>query len=133
MEQLNKETLTSYLKTVNILNVLAEEIFDYIKSNYEEYLEYGRYSSLDKWELDEDGMIIKYYDYGYDLYISSSKTIPTDALLNNTWKEFIDDYFNKLKAEKEANKAVSAAKEKENRKKLFEELKQEFGDGTMGI
>ena len=130
-EKLTKEVLEGYLNGLYIIDTLAEEIFRYIKSNYQEYLEFGRYSCLDEWKLDEDELSIKYYDHGYDLYeYRWFEDIPVDTLLNDTWKAFIDDHFNKLKAKKEANKAASDAREKEMRKKLFEELKQEFEDGN---
>ena len=131
---LTKEILESYLKGLYAIEALVEEIFGYIKSNYEKYLKFGKYSCLDEWKLDEDSLQIKYYDYGYDLYeYSWFEDIPLDTLFNDTWKEFIDVHFNKLKAEKEANKVANEAKEKEMRKKLFEELKQEFEDGDKEI
>lgn len=128
--KVTKEILDGYLNGFDAIDELVKEIFIYIKSNYQEYLEFGRHSCLERWELDEDELSIKYYDHGYDLYeYRWFEDIPVDTLLNNTWKEFIDKHFNKLIREKEAKKAASEAREKEIRKKMFEKLKQEFEDG----
>lgn len=128
--KVTKEILDGYLNGFDAIEELVEEIFKYIKSNYQEYLDFERYSCLDEWKLDKDSLSMKYYDYGYDLYeYCWFDDIPIDVILNDTWKEFIDEHFNKLIREKESKKAASEAKEKEKRKQLYEELKQEFEDG----
>lgn len=128
--KVTKEILDGYLNGLDTIDELVHEIFKYVKSNYQEYLEFGKYSRLDEWKLDENKLSIKYYDRGYDLYdYCWLKDIPVENLLNDTWKEFIDEHFNNLMRKKEANKAASEAREKEQRQKLYEELKQEFENG----
>lgn len=126
--KITKEILDGYLNGLDTIDKLVCEIFKYVKSNYQEYLAFGKYSRLDEWKLDENKLSIKYYDHGYDLYDYCwfFKDIPVDILLNDTWKEFIDEHFNNLMRKKEANKAASEAREKEQRQKLYEELKKEF-------
>lgn len=123
---MTKETIKNYIDGVNAIENKAHEIWKYVHENYEELLEYGKYSRFDKWRLDpEDGLSISYYDHGYDIYdFEYLKPIPFEMIYNDTWKEFIDDIFNK-KIEAIKHEEELARKE---RKELYEQLKQEFED-----
>ena len=123
---MNKEIVKNYLEGEKIIENKAREIWRYIKDNYEEYLEYGKYSRFDKWNLDpNDGLSISYYDHGYDIYENTwINDIPFEVIFNDTWREYIDEIFNK-KIEAEKREKELARKE---RKELYEQLKQEFED-----
>lgn len=121
---MNKETVKNYIDSKNAIDTKAREIWKYIRKNYEEYLEYDKYSRFDEWKLDtKDGLSIRYYDHGYDVYeYTHINDIPLETIYNDTWKEFIDDIFNK-KIERINHEKDLARKE---RKELYEQLKQEF-------
>lgn len=118
-----------YNETRGAIHKLSKEIWSYIYKNYAEYLEFGKDSDFDEWDIDDTDLTIKYLRAYYDLDEHDWFYIPLSVIYNDTWKEFINDYFNKIKAEEEAEKAVREVREKEQRQKLYEKLKQEFEDG----
>ena len=123
---MNKETVKNYIDSNNAIENKAREIWRYIRENYEEYLEYGKYSRFDKWSVDpKDGLSISYYDHGYDIYeYTWINDIPFETIYNNNWKEFIDEIFNKkIEAQKRDEETA-----RNQRKELYEQLKQEFED-----
>ena len=125
-----EEIFNNYIESKKVIETLCYKIWRYIYENYLEFLEYGEYSYFDKWELKDNFLRIKYYDRVYDLYeYTWLPDISLDVIYNDTWKEFIDNYFNKIKAEEEAEKAAKEIKEKIKRHKLYEKLKQEFENG----
>ena len=124
--KINKETFSSYIQSRNDIELLAIAIWNYVRKNYEEYLEYGKCSRYDKWRLDtKNGLSISYYDHGYDIYENTwINDIPFEVIFNDTWKEYIDEIFNKkIEAQKREEEL-----EKKERKELYEQLKQEFED-----
>lgn len=123
------ESCKIYYETRDIIYKLCKEIWSYIYENYAECLEYGRYSAFIDWDLDDTHLSIEYYRTYYDLHESTWFDIPLSVIDNEVWKKFIDDYFSKIKAEIDAEKAIREAREKEKRQKLYEELKQEFENG----
>lgn len=112
-----KEKIEQYLKLQNEIEDLADNIFDYVKQNFIELLEFDRYSTAEDFSVEKDGIRIKYYDQGYDLYETNSLFIPIEHIINNTWK----DYFQGLEDER-INKNIEKL-EKENSYKREQELK----------
>ena len=127
------ETHKDYIEVCNIYNEtrgaidkLCKDIWSYICENYAEYLEYGKYSALDEWDLDDTHLSIEYYRTYYDLHESTLFYIPLSVIYNDTWKEFIDKHFDKIKLEIKAEEELREVDEREKRRKLYEKLKQEF-------
>lgn len=110
-----------YDETCNVINSLCRKIWAYIYDNYAEYLKYGKRSEFDNWDLECDFLCIEYFQNYYE-FDTELFHIPLSVIYNDTWKEFIDNHFNKIKAEE----VDREAKEKEKRRKLYEELKKEF-------
>ena len=125
-----EEIFNNYIESYKAIEALCYKIWRYVYENYLDFLEYGKYSSFDEWELEDNHLSIKYYRTCYDLVDTAwLEDIPLDVIYNDTWKEFIDEHYNKIKAKEEAKKVVREAKEKTKRQKLYEKLKQEFEDG----
>lgn len=118
-----------YNESRSAIYKLSKEIWSYIYENYAKYLEFGRDSYFDEWNLDNADLTIQYYRAHYDLVETDWFHIPLSVIYNDTWKEFIDEHFNKIKAEEEAENEIRETREKEQRQKLYEKLKQEFEDG----
>lgn len=124
-----EEIFNNYIESYKTIDAFCYKIWRYIYQNYLEFLEFGKYSSFDEWELEDNKLLIRYYRTSYDLVETAwVERIPLDVIYNDTWKEFIDNHYNKIKAKEEAEKEVREAKEKIKRQKLYEELKQEFED-----
>lgn len=126
------EIFNNYIESKRAIKNIVKEIWKYIYDNYKDYLEFYSYSSLYEWEVGDKYML--HTDYlsiqysgpqgpSYDLEYFNN--IPLDVIFNDKWKDFIDNIFKKkienIKREEEF--------EKEERKRLYEKLKQEFEDG----
>ena len=49
-------------------------------------IEYGKYANMERveWDYsDENSIVVRYYDHGYDLYESASLSIPADILFDD--------------------------------------------------
>lgn len=117
------EIFKNYTESKKAINKLAREIWDYIDKNYKEYLEYGKYSRLGEWMFKDNHLSISYFrtygDFVEDEWIHG---ISLEMIENDTWKEFIDEIFNQKSDELKREEEF----EKEERRKMYEELKQEF-------
>lgn len=126
---LTQELLDSYLESKLFLDSLVEKVWNYIYDNNYKLLNYDRQSWLYDWEMGHEYLYIEYGGGSQDPNVTSHfEPIPLEVLLNDTWKEFIDEYFCKLIEEEKAEKEAVKAAEKKRRQKLFEELKKEFED-----
>lgn len=85
MNILSKELLDCYLKVRSTINRLSDEIIGYCAERYPDYIAYGEDAAVDEWDIDETEVII--YTQGDEI------TVPIDAILNNKWKEYLDNYF----------------------------------------
>lgn len=132
MENIDYKTL---IKLVEKYDEEASRIFNKLKKADQEaktdILRYGSYSAFERinWDLSyENSIVVSYYDYGYDLYESTSLSIPADILfddkkIDNWIKSIIDA---NLKAKEEAESAKQKAKEEKERQE-YERLKEKFG------
>lgn len=87
--------LRLFIKLQEELYILSSKIFRYAKEKYEGQLAFGRYSSYCDFLLDENGLGIKYDDFGRDysdcVFLPA---IPLDCVADESlWKQFLDDYF----------------------------------------
>ena len=102
-----KEIFNNYIESYKTIDDLCYEIWQYIYKNHLEFfIKYGKHSSYDDWELEDNHLSIKYYHICHDLEDNVCiEDIPLDVIYNDTWKEFIDNRYNKIKAEEEAKKS----------------------------
>ena len=114
---MEKEELKLFIKLHEDLDVLSSKIFRYAKEKYEEQLEYGGFSTDSGFMLDNDGLEIKYFDYGYDCSMQAFlPTIPLDYVVDESlWKQFLDEHFE-----------AKIAKKKEEEKRKSEEEYQRY-------
>lgn len=97
-----KNFVTMYNKLSNII----DEIVEYVGGEwYERIYPY------------EDKIRISYCYRHWGEYDTDDITIPIEHVLNNTWKQYLEDEKKREQQERE---------EKEKRRQLYEELKQEF-------
>ena len=84
-------------------------------------LRYEYYSSFERVEWDEsyeDSIVVRYYDYGYDLYDSTTLLIPADILFDDTkidkWiKSKIDEALEKKEQKRKATEKRQEEKERQ--------------------
>lgn len=94
-------------------------------------LHYGYYSTFHRIEWDdsyEKSIAVRYYDYGYDLYDSTTLLIPADILFDDTkidkWiKSKIDEALEK----KEQKRKDAEKRQEEKERQEYERLKEKFG------
>lgn len=94
-------------------------------------IEYGKHATMERieWDYsDENNIVARYYDHGYDLYCSCTIDIPADIFFNDNkidaWIEsLISEELEKQKKDKEALKKMQEEKEK----KEYERLKEKYG------
>lgn len=133
MEKIDYKTL---IKLVEKYDEEASRVFNKLQRADQEaktgILHYGSYGAFERieWDYsDEESIVVRYYDYGYDLYESATLKIPADILFDDKkidkWIKSIIDA--NLKAKKEAELAKQKAKEEKERQE-YERLKEKFGE-----
>lgn len=133
MDKIDYKTL---IKFVEKYDKEASRVFNKLQKADQEaktgILHYGSYGTFERieWDYsDEDSIVVRYYDYGYDLYDSATLKIPADILFDD---KKIDKWI-KLKVddalEKEEEKRKVAEKHKEEKERQeYERLKEKFGN-----
>lgn len=123
------------IKLVEKYDEEASRVFNKLQKADQEaktgILYYGHYGAFERieWDYsDENSIVVRYYDHGYDLYDSASLSIPADILFDDKkidkWIKSIID--TKLKEKEEAELAKQKAKEEKERQE-YERLKEKFG------
>lgn len=120
--------IETFINLKEEISLLADKIFDYVKDNYIDQLKFGKWSANESEVLDEYGLEIKYYDAGYDIYeYGYLPTIPIHLLDDdNSWKQFIDDYYGKKIAEEEKKKEILQQVKEEKERELYNKLKEKY-------
>lgn len=86
----------TFIRLEKELGSLCVNIFNYVKENYITKLRYGVDSLFSDKFLNEDGLTIRYYDFGGIMSNQYLVTIPLHLLDNESlWKAFLDDYYGK--------------------------------------
>lgn len=121
-----KEEYQSYILIREKLEDLAYDIIKYTKTNYPKLLEFEEHSGLDDIIVKDNEFIIKYYDTSYDLYECNNIAIPFEHIINNTWKNYVEDLEDErlMKYVKQLNK--DKEEERERELKLLKELKEKY-------
>ena len=126
-----EKVFNSYIESKRAIKNIVKEIWQYIYDNYKDYLEFGKYSSLYEWNIGDKYML--HTDYlsiqysgpeGPSYNLEYFNHIPLDIINNGKWKEFIDNIF-KIKIEDIKREEET---EREERRKLYEKLKNEFDE-----
>lgn len=133
MEKIDYKTL---IKLVEKYDEEASRVFNKLKKADQEaktsILEYGNYSSLEgtEWDYsDENSIVVRYYDYGYDLYESTTLSIPADILFDDEKiDEWIKSEINEALKEKEQERKASEKYKEEKERREYERLKEKFGE-----
>ena len=94
-------------------------------------IQFGYNSDFERIEWDdsyEKSIAVRYYDYGYDLYDSTTLMIPADILFDDTkidkWiKSKIDEALEK----KEQKRKDAEKRQEEKERQEYERLKEKFG------
>lgn len=122
-KEINTKEITSFLSIYKMI----EERVDYVFYTLMPYLEYGEYSSLENFEIDEDKIIITYYNKYYDLYDGSYLRIPIKCILSNeSIENFINEFINKKTEEKEKLEKEKKDMQLQNDLTEFERLKKKL-------
>lgn len=112
-------TKEEYQQFLEIYSQIEDVVCDIV-----EYL--GSSNWLNSWELIDDNVIIKYSYQSYGEVQDEEISIPIEHILNNTWEKYLKDEEERERKEIEDIEAKVFNEAKENRKKLYEELKKEF-------
>ena len=87
MDKIDYKTL---IKLVEKYDEEASRVFNKLQKADQEaktsILHYGSYGAFERieWDYsDENSIVVRYYDYGYDLYDSATLRIPANILFND--------------------------------------------------
>lgn len=120
---MTKEEFNEFRILRRKLNKEVNDLFSYIEKNYIDCLEFGKYSSIERYDFDDESITITYYDYGYDLYEYNTIDIPLDDFFNRPL-EWADNWANEIREmkrkEKEKEKEHKEKKEREELQRLKE-------------
>ena len=124
------------ISAVNKYNDEADRIFNKLhradleaKTNI---IEYGKYANMERveWDYsDENSIVVRYYDHGYDLYESASLSIPADILFDDKKiDKWITSEIDKALEKKERQRKATEKYQEEKERQEYERLKEKFGE-----
>lgn len=95
-------------------------------------IEYGKHAYMERveWDYsDDNSMVVRYYDHGYDLYESTTLSIPADILFDDKkidkWiKSEIDKALGKKEQQRKATEKYQEEKERQEYKRLKEKFEK---------
>lgn len=123
------------IKLVEKYDEEASKIFNKLKKADMEaktdILHYGNYSAFERTEWDysdENSIVVRYYDHGYDLYESTCLSIPADILFDDEKiDKWIKSEINEELEEKEQERKATEKRQEEKERQEYERLKEKFG------
>lgn len=109
------------------IDKLAEEIFNkFEKANLlSAYISVPHYERIEFNDCDSN-LVIRYYDYGYDIYEYRTIEIPFDIIYNNKVDEYIENLKNERQAKLDAQKQMLEKERMKKEKAEYERLKAKF-------
>ena len=131
---MDKIDYRSLIEAFNKYSIETRRIFDKLhredlksKTNIIQFDSYARFEGVEWNVSDANNIYIRYYDYGYDLYDSSTLTIPASILFNDEkidkWIQgLITDALKKI----EESKRKEELKDEERERLEYERLKSKF-------
>jgi hypothetical protein len=94
-------------------------------------LHYGSYSAFERLEWDysdENSIVVRYYDRGYDLYDHACLSIPVDILFDDKKiDKWIKSELDKALKKKEQQRKITEKNQEEKERQEYERLKEKFG------
>lgn len=132
MEKIDYKTL---IKFVEKYDEEASRVFNKLqKADHEAktgILYYGHYGAFERieWDYsDENSIVVRYYDHGYDLYESASLNIPADILFDDKKiDKWIKLEVDKALEKKERQRKATEKYQEEKERQEYERLKEKFG------
>lgn len=133
MEKIDYKTL---IKLVEKYDEEASRVFNKLQRADQEaktgILYYGHYGAFERieWDYsDENSIVVSYYDYGYDLYESTSLSIPADILFDDKKiDKWITSEIDKALEKKERQRKATEKYQEEKERQEYERLKEKFGE-----
>jgi hypothetical protein len=94
-------------------------------------LHYGSYSAFERLEWDysdENSIVVRYYDSGYDCYDSATLSIPINILFDDKKiDKWIKSELDKALKKKEQQRKITEKNQEEKERQEYERLKEKFG------
>lgn len=120
------DDIKKFQKNYSSIEDTAANIISYIKSKYPGVLRFGRFASYDSIEVWADGIIVNYYDYGYDIKEVDSINVPFEAFTDGGMIPWCDGYAGPILKSMEEKKEKAKTAEEERERKEYERLKNKF-------
>ena len=122
------------ISAVDKYNDEADRIFNKLhKTDLEaktNIIEYGKYANMERveWDYsDENSIVVRYYDHGYDLYESAFLSIPADILFDDKKiDKWIKSKVDKALEKKEQQRKATEKYQEEKERQEYERLKEKF-------
>ena len=77
---------------------------------------------------DENSIVVRYYDHGYDLYDHACLSIPADILFDDKKiDKWIKSEVDKALKKKEQQRKITEKNQEEKERQEYERLKEKFG------
>ena len=93
-------------------------------------IQYGIHAYMERveWDFsDENSIVVRYYDHGYDLYESASLSIPADILFDDKKiDKWIKSEIDKTLEKKEQQRKATEKYQEEKERQEYERLKEKF-------
>ena len=120
------DDIKKFQKNYSSIEDTAANIISYIKNKYPGVLRFGRFASYDSIEVWADGIIVNYYDYGYDIKEVDSINVPFEAFTDGGMIPWCDGYAGPILKGMEEKKEKAKTAEEERERKEYERLKNKF-------
>lgn len=115
------------LKQLSVLHQKLEKkakaLFEYIKRNHKNVLHYD--DDFVECVVDEDEVVIRSTDLGYDVYEINDLRIPFEDFCSNM-KKWADDYAERLRKEEEERKKAEQIRHEEYERQQYLRLKEKY-------
>ena len=120
------DDIKNFQKNYSSIEDTAANIISYIKNKYPGVLRFGRFASYDSIEVWADGIIVSYYDYGYDIKELDSINVPFEAFTDGGMIPWCDGYAGPILKSIEEKKEKAKTAEEERERKEYERLRNKF-------
>jgi len=115
------------LKQLSVLHQKLEKkakaLFEYIKRNHKNVLHYD--DDFVECVVDEDEVVIRYTDRGYDIFETYDLRIPFEGFCSNMEK-WADNYAERLRKEEEERKKAEQIRHEEYERQQYLRLKEKY-------
>ena len=120
------DDIKKFQKNYSSIEDTAANIISYIKNKYPGVLRFGRFASYDSIEVWADGIIVNYYDYGYDIKEVDSINVPFEAFTDGGMIPWCDGYAGPILKSMEEKKEKAKTAEEERERNEYERLRNKF-------